>query len=157
MFRQTTVISPFRAALSPLLSFFCSLHGMEQSSNDEYHEDEIRSTKRQRQLVKKSTSKSLFAPFRALGIISNGVPFAVQSRSSKDISKSAITIVTCTGYSWAMWDVSGSMRLLFVGQSSPNSISCNYDDRERLRKFLTTIMPSVLRKFSPLNRACIGN
>ena len=64
---------------------------------------------------KAAVNRQLFAPFRALGIVTNGVAPVIQTRSSKDLSKPVVTAISCTGNSWAMWDISGSMRLLFVG------------------------------------------
>lgn len=70
---------------------------------------EIKSTK------PRSTAR-LFAPFRALGFISNDVPFALQVRSAKGALKGPnVNIVSCLGRSWAMWDA-GKMNLLFVGE-----------------------------------------
>lgn len=64
----------------------------------------------------RSTAR-LFAPFRALGFISNHVPFALQVRSAKGALKGPnVNIVSCLGRSWAMWDA-GKMNLLFVGES----------------------------------------
>lgn len=58
----------------------------------------------------------LFAPFRALGFITNHVPFALQVRQAKGaLDGPNVTIVTSLGNSWAMWDAS-KMRLLFVGE-----------------------------------------
>ncbi len=67
-----------------------------------------------------STSKPqprLFAPFRALGYISNHVPFALQVQSTKGaLAGPHITIVSSLGRSWAMWEA-GKMGLVFVGGS----------------------------------------
>lgn len=58
----------------------------------------------------------LFAPFRALGLVTNHVPFALQTRSHKGATEGPRThIVTCLGKSWAMWE-GGKMGLLFVGE-----------------------------------------
>ena len=66
---------------------------------------------------KKTQKQSrLFAPFRALGLITNHVPFALQTRSFKGATEGPrIHIVTCLGRSWAMWE-GGKMTLLFVGE-----------------------------------------
>ncbi|GAA6025323.1 hypothetical protein JCM8202_002695 [Rhodotorula sphaerocarpa] len=64
----------------------------------------------------------LFAPFRSLGHVSTGVPFAVQSRASKHLDKPAITFITSLGRSWAMWD-GQSMRLLFVGPDAGKELT----------------------------------
>jgi U3 small nucleolar RNA-associated protein 21 len=58
----------------------------------------------------------LFAPFRALGLVTNNVPFVMQTRSHKGATEGPrIHIVTCIGKSWAMWE-GGKMTLLFVGE-----------------------------------------
>lgn len=57
----------------------------------------------------------LFAPFRALGLVTNHVPFAVQTRTTKGSTvPPRIHIVTCIGRSWLMWE-GDKMTLLFVG------------------------------------------
>ncbi|EST08974.1 Small-subunit processome, Utp21 [Kalmanozyma brasiliensis GHG001] len=59
----------------------------------------------------------LFAPFRALGLISNDVPFALQTRfGGKDATTPDVNVITCLGDSWAMWDAE-RMTLLFVSTS----------------------------------------
>lgn len=64
----------------------------------------------------KAQSRRLFAPFRALGIVTNGTPFAVQTRSGKGSTKVAVNVVTSLGRAWAMWDAAASLNLLFVGK-----------------------------------------
>ena len=65
--------------------------------------------------AKSRSTARLFAPFRALGFISNDVPFALQVRSAKGALKGPnVNILSCLGRSWAMWDA-GKMNLLFVG------------------------------------------
>ncbi|SOV05658.1 related to UTP21 - U3 snoRNP protein [Ustilago sp. UG-2017a] len=65
----------------------------------------------------------LFAPFRALGLISNDVPFALQTRfGGKDATTPDVNVITCLGDSWAMWDAE-RMTLLFVSASLPAPIS----------------------------------
>jgi len=53
----------------------------------------------------KANSTNLFAPFRALGIVSTKVPFAYQLRTSKgSAARPSLVIVTATGkQSWALW------------------------------------------------------
>lgn len=68
------------------------------------------------QMPKKSRARRLFAPFRALGIVSNGTPFAVQTRGGKGSTKTAVNVVTSLGRAWAMWDAAASLNLLFVGR-----------------------------------------
>jgi U3 small nucleolar RNA-associated protein 21 len=64
-----------------------------------------------------SNQPRLFAPFRALGFISNHVPIAVQTRSNKNATKGpSISIVSCLGDAWAMWE-GDKMGLVFVGKS----------------------------------------
>ena len=81
--------------------------------------DAARAPKRTKLEDQKKKSKSqprLFAPFRALGFITNHVPFALQVRQAKGALEGPnVTIVTSLGNSWAMWDA-GKMRLLFVGE-----------------------------------------
>jgi U3 small nucleolar RNA-associated protein 21 len=61
-------------------------------------------------------SQRLFAPFRALGIITNGVPFALQLRAVKgSAERPRVHILTCLGNSWALWE-GEKMTLLFVGE-----------------------------------------
>lgn len=60
----------------------------------------------------------LFAPFRALGLITNHVPFVLQARSHKGATDGPrVHILTCLGRSWALWE-GGKMGLLFVGKPS---------------------------------------
>ncbi|KAJ6630596.1 Utp21-domain-containing protein [Mycena sp. CBHHK59/15] len=66
----------------------------------------------------------LFVPFRALGLITNHVPFILQTRSYKGATEGPrIHLLTCLGKSWAMWE-GGKMGLLFVGPDAPEQISC---------------------------------
>lgn len=68
---------------------------------------------------------SLFAPFRALGFVTNHVPFVLQVRSHKGSSQGPrVHLVTCLGRAWALWE-GGRMTLLFVG------VSHNLSDGER--------------------------
>lgn len=56
----------------------------------------------------------IFVPFRALGLITNHVPFVLQTRSHKGSTDGPqIVILTCLGKAWAMWE-GGKMGLLFV-------------------------------------------
>jgi U3 small nucleolar RNA-associated protein 21 len=66
------------------------------------------------QSVSKSNT-SLFAPFRALGFVTNHVPFVLQVRTHKGASQGPrVHIITCLGRAWALWE-GGKMTLLFVG------------------------------------------
>ncbi|SJX64478.1 related to UTP21-U3 snoRNP protein [Sporisorium reilianum f. sp. reilianum] len=70
-----------------------------------------------------ASQNRLFAPFRALGLISNDVPFALQTRfGGKDATTPDVNVITCLGDSWAMWDAE-RMTLLFVSTSLPAPIS----------------------------------
>jgi len=64
----------------------------------------------------KPTKESrLFIPFRALGLITNHVPFILQTRSYKGAADGPrIHLLTCLGRAWALWE-GGKMGLLFVG------------------------------------------
>ncbi|KAF8236226.1 Utp21-domain-containing protein [Tricholoma matsutake] len=65
----------------------------------------------------------LFVPFRALGLITNHVPFVLQTRSHKGATDGPrIHLLTCLGRSWALWE-GGKMGLLFVGPDAPEQIS----------------------------------
>jgi hypothetical protein len=74
--------------------------------------------KRLRQDVsqQKETKESrLFVPFRALGLITNHVPFVLQTRSYKGATDGPrVHLLTCLGRAWALWE-GGKMGLLFVG------------------------------------------
>lgn len=66
----------------------------------------------------KLASCRLFAPFRALGLITNHIPFVLQTRSYKGTSEGPrLHILTSLGKSWALWD-GGKMTLLFVSKHS---------------------------------------
>ncbi|KAH9843207.1 Utp21-domain-containing protein [Rhodofomes roseus] len=72
----------------------------------------------------KASQPRLFAPFRALGLITNDVPFVMQTRSHKGATDGPrIHLVTCLGRSWAMWE-GGKIGLLFVGPDAPERITC---------------------------------
>jgi len=65
----------------------------------------------------KNTAKNprLFVPFRALGLITNHVPFVLQTRSYKGATEGPkLHLLTCLGRAWALWE-GGKMSLLFVG------------------------------------------
>ena len=64
---------------------------------------------------KPSRDAHLFAPFRALGLVTNHLPFYLQTRSHKGATEGPrIHLLTCLGRSWALWE-GGKMTLLFVG------------------------------------------
>ncbi|KAI0691037.1 Utp21-domain-containing protein [Cytidiella melzeri] len=65
----------------------------------------------------------LFAPFRALGLITNHVPFVLQTRSFKGATEGpSLHLVTCLGKSWAMWE-GGKMTLQFVSPDESENIT----------------------------------
>lgn len=65
----------------------------------------------------------LYTPFRALGYVSNGVPFVMQVRfGGKDAKTPDVNVVTCVGDAWAMWNAD-RMTLLFVGPMLQHAIS----------------------------------
>ncbi|KAK7693776.1 hypothetical protein QCA50_003348 [Cerrena zonata] len=94
-----------------------------------HEEDEARQPPRKRTRVETSTAQSkstgprLFAPFRALGLVTNHVPFVLQTRSFKGATDGPrINLLTCLGRSWAMWE-GGRMTLLFVGPDEVDQIA----------------------------------
>ena len=63
-----------------------------------------------------SNRPQLYAPFRALGLVTTHVPFVLQTKSYKGaVDGPKVHILTCLGNSWALWD-GGKMTLLFVGE-----------------------------------------
>ncbi|KAA1479648.1 Utp21-domain-containing protein [Dentipellis sp. KUC8613] len=67
--------------------------------------------------------QGLFAPFRALGLVTNHVPFVLQTRTFKGSTTGPQTfLLTCLGKSWAMWE-GGKMQLLFAGPEVESSIT----------------------------------
>ena len=63
-----------------------------------------------------SNRPQLYAPFRALGLVTTHVPFVLQTQSYKGAADGPkVHILTCLGNSWALWD-GGKMTLLFVGE-----------------------------------------
>ncbi|KAL5635715.1 hypothetical protein ACGC1H_004506 [Rhizoctonia solani] len=81
--------------------------------------------KRSRKTQKRALAPrpTLLAPFRALGIITNHVPFAMQARSYKGDSEGPkLVILTCLGKSWALWE-GGKMGLILVSPDAPSSIT----------------------------------
>ena len=64
----------------------------------------------------------LFQPFRALGYVTNHVPFAMWVHTPRGaLAKPAINIVTSVGKSWMMWNAD-KITLLFVGKESVGEI-----------------------------------
>ena len=58
----------------------------------------------------------LFVPFRALGLVTNHIPFVLQTRSHKGATDGPrIHLLTCLGRAWALWE-GAKMGLLFVGR-----------------------------------------
>ncbi|KAJ7343314.1 Utp21 specific WD40 associated putative domain-containing protein [Mycena albidolilacea] len=78
---------------------------------------------RQNPPAKRDKEPRLFVPFRALGLITDNVPFVLQTRSHKGATDGPrIHLLTCLGKSWALWE-GGKMGLLFVGPDAPEQIS----------------------------------
>ncbi|KAF9477557.1 Utp21-domain-containing protein [Pholiota conissans] len=74
-------------------------------------------------VAKLTKEPRLFVPFRALGLITNHIPFVLQTRSHKGATDGPkIHILTCLGKSWVLWE-GGKMTLLFVGPEAPDHIS----------------------------------
>ncbi|WFD30083.1 rRNA-processing protein utp21 [Malassezia sp. CBS 17886] len=66
---------------------------------------------------------ALYAPFRALGYVTNDVPFVLQVRfGGKDAQTPDVNVVTSVGDTWAMWSAE-RMTLLFVGPLLAHPIS----------------------------------
>ncbi|KAF7304957.1 WD-REPEATS-REGION domain-containing protein [Mycena kentingensis (nom. inval.)] len=73
--------------------------------------------------TKKPLQPRLFVPFRALGLITDNVPFVLQTRSHKGATGGPrLHILTCVGRSWALWE-GAKMTLLFVGPDTTEKIS----------------------------------
>ncbi|KAF9265570.1 Utp21-domain-containing protein [Marasmius fiardii PR-910] len=90
-------------------------------------EDSTPPRKKARQILKKSSKSPnesrIFVPFRALGLVTNHVPFVLQTRSHKGATDGPrIHILTCLGKSWALWN-GAKMDLLFVGPQVSDQIS----------------------------------
>ncbi|OBZ69349.1 U3 small nucleolar RNA-associated protein 21 [Grifola frondosa] len=67
----------------------------------------------------------LFAPFRALGLITNHVPFVLQTRSHKGATEGPrIHLLTCLGRAWAMWEGERWAYYLSVRPDAPELIHC---------------------------------
>jgi U3 small nucleolar RNA-associated protein 21 len=76
----------------------------------------LKSSKITNNEISPSQNKQLFAPFRALGFITNHVPFAMQVRSFKGATGAPrVHILTCLGKAWAEFE-GEKMKLLFVGE-----------------------------------------
>ncbi|CAL1705181.1 unnamed protein product [Somion occarium] len=93
------------------------------------HEDDLQLPPRKRTRIddsptsSKTASPRIFAPFRALGLVTNHIPFVLQTRSFKGSTEGPrIHLLTCLGRSWAMWE-GGKMTLLFVGPDEAEQIS----------------------------------
>ncbi len=88
----------------------------------------IRRTASSTSAQKQRAEPRLFVPFRALGLVTNHVPFVLQTRSYKGATDGPrVHILTCLGKSWALWE-GGKMTLLFVGASElcMSAESCSY-------------------------------
>lgn len=104
---------------------FSSMATLEVSNTDSEPKPNSRPRKRPRRALEEakeaksqpSTSNTkLFVPFRALGLVTNHIPFVIQTRSFKGATDGPrVHILTCLGRSWALWE-GGKMTLLFVGE-----------------------------------------
>ena len=69
-----------------------------------------------------STQPRLFAPFRALGHVTNHIPFSIFVHAPKGaLATPTVNFVTSVGRSWMMWDA-GRMTLVFVGSDAGEDI-----------------------------------
>ncbi|GAA97011.1 hypothetical protein E5Q_03685 [Mixia osmundae IAM 14324] len=66
--------------------------------------------------------RRLFAPFRALSLYSNDIPFVLLSRSSPHLKTPVFNLITCLGSSWAMWDVK-TLSLILAGEDCGGTIT----------------------------------
>ncbi|KAG9055076.1 hypothetical protein FS842_003228 [Serendipita sp. 407] len=86
----------------------------------EYEEDKpprkrAKASKTDKGHVESTNNRRLFAPFRALGFITNHVPFAMQVRSYKGATGAPrIHILSCIGKAWIEFE-GERMKVLFVG------------------------------------------
>lgn len=64
----------------------------------------------------------LFAPFRALGLVCNALPFAMFVHTpSGALAQPTVNLVTSVGTSWMMWDMAG-MTLVFVSPDADEEL-----------------------------------
>ena len=81
--------------------------------------------------AKAARGPRLFVPFRALGLITNHIPFVLQTRSHKGATDGPkIHLLTCLGKSWALWE-GGKMTLLFVGMYVGHIVNMSVCDSQR--------------------------
>ena len=81
--------------------------------------------------AKTTRGPRLFVPFRALGLITNHIPFVLQARSHKGATDGPkIHLLTCLGKSWALWE-GGKMTLLFVGMYVGHILNMSVCDSQR--------------------------
>lgn len=75
----------------------------------------LKSSKKKVENTTKLENRRLFAPFRAVGFVTNHIPFALQVRSYKGATgPPRVHILTCLGRAWAEFE-GEKMKLLFVG------------------------------------------
>ncbi|KAF6763843.1 Utp21 specific WD40 associated putative domain-containing protein [Ephemerocybe angulata] len=87
----------------------------------------------------------LFVPFRALGLITNHIPFALQTRSFKGAAEGPrVHLLTCLGRSWALWE-GGKMTLLFVGPDAPDQITSMAMDGDAVWVAASTFLIKYIR------------
>ena len=71
---------------------------------------------------KTPSTARLFQPFRALGYVTNHIPFTSWVHNPRGaFAKPTINIVTSVGKSWMMWDAE-RMTLVFVGKEGAEDI-----------------------------------
>jgi len=71
---------------------------------------------------KTPSTARLFQPFRALGFVTNHIPFTSFVHNPRGaFAKPTINIVTSVGKSWMMWDAE-RMTLVFVGKEGADEI-----------------------------------
>ncbi len=67
----------------------------------------------------------------ALGLITNHIPFVLQTRSHKGATDGPkVHLLTCLGKSWALWE-GGKMTLLFVGMYVGHILTVSVCDSKR--------------------------
>ncbi|PWN31164.1 WD40 repeat-like protein [Jaminaea rosea] len=67
--------------------------------------------------------RHVFAPYLAMGIVANQIPFVMQvRRGGKDAQRADVNIVTSLGDCWSIWTAE-SLVQVFVGRSLPSPIT----------------------------------
>ncbi|KAF5338358.1 hypothetical protein D9611_012522 [Ephemerocybe angulata] len=103
------------------------------------------STSKMQQNAAAKKEPRLFVPFRALGLITNHLPFALQTRSFKGAAEGPrVHLLTCLGRSWALWE-GGKMTLLFVGPDAPDQITSMAMDGDAVWVAASTFLIKYIR------------